>query len=106
MAPAQRGDLAGAHPREHAEAIVEPAIERDPFVRDQDLGFLACELRAESPLGILVDERPELASGEHARRRFQQAPLSTEIERSKVARMVSARHFPLSRAASTHALPR
>ncbi|MGE0401251.1 MAG: hypothetical protein AB7T06_31375 [Kofleriaceae bacterium] len=42
-------------------------------MRDQDLCLLAREHRAESPLGILVDERTELAIGEHARCRLDQS---------------------------------
>jgi hypothetical protein len=65
VTPAKRRDLTGTHSRGHTEAVVEPAIEWDLFVGDEDLGFLAREHRAESPLGILVDEWPELGGAKH-----------------------------------------
>ena len=61
MAPSQRHRFARANPGEQLERVDDPAIERDLRVRDQCRHLVAREDRRGPPLGILVDERPELA---------------------------------------------
>jgi hypothetical protein len=48
------------------------AIRRDPGVGDDRLDLVACEHRVVAPLGILFDERPELALVEDAGRLLDQ----------------------------------
>jgi hypothetical protein len=66
VAPAQR--LPRSHTSEKFDRVGHLAIGWDPSVGDERPGFLSREYRGAAPLGILVDQRSEMALVEHARR--------------------------------------
>jgi hypothetical protein len=68
VAPAQRRGFPRACTSEELDRVGHLAIGRDPSVGDDRLGFLVREHRRAPPLGILVDQRSEVALVEHARR--------------------------------------
>jgi hypothetical protein len=72
VAPAQRCTLPSTHASEELDRVDDLTIERDPGVGDQCLGFVVREHGILAPLGILVDQRPELAIVEDARRLLDQ----------------------------------
>jgi hypothetical protein len=68
VAPTERRGFPRARTSEELDRVGHLAIGRYPSVGDDRLGFLVREHRGAAPLGILVDQRSEMALVEHARR--------------------------------------
>jgi len=68
VTPAQRRGFPRACAGKELDRVGHLTIGRDASVGDDRLGFLVREHRRAAPLGILVDQRSEMALVEHARR--------------------------------------